>query len=128
MEFRFVVSAEAERDEGKFASRDEIEEQLQEAISGADPGSVEGEAGGTYSIVTWEVEAEDVKPRKAKAPAADLSKAIRAVTGGLLELNNWQDDSDEGAEAFEAKLKLVSRQADGLFLQLGKLGLLDIKM
>lgn len=53
--FTFTINVEVEREEGKFASRDEIAEQIREAIESADPGSIEGEAGGSYSVVTWEV-------------------------------------------------------------------------
>ena len=57
MQFEFKVSVEVERDEGKFASRDELEEELTQALAGADPGSIEGENGGRYSVVTWDVQA-----------------------------------------------------------------------
>jgi hypothetical protein len=57
MTFKFIVNVEVEREEGKFASKDELQEQLQEAISDADPGSVEGENGGVYAVVSWDVEA-----------------------------------------------------------------------
>lgn len=55
MQFEFLVQAEVERNEGKFASRDEIAEAIQQALDGADPGDIEGEAGGQYSVQTWEV-------------------------------------------------------------------------
>ena len=54
--FVFTVTVEVEREEGKFASRDELADQIREAIEGADPGTVEGENGGSYSIVNWTVE------------------------------------------------------------------------
>lgn len=55
MQFTFTVSVEVNRTEGKFASRDELEEQLIEEISGADPGQLEGENGGQYEVTNWEV-------------------------------------------------------------------------
>lgn len=55
MKFEFKITAEVERTEGKFASRDELEEQLVEAIEGADPQQVEGDGGGVYEVVAWEV-------------------------------------------------------------------------
>jgi hypothetical protein len=55
MKFEFRVSVEVEREQGKFASRDEIEEQLVEALEQADPGSLTGEAGGEYATTMWEV-------------------------------------------------------------------------
>lgn len=56
MKFTFTVTVEVEREEGKFASREDIGDQLAEAIEGADPGSVEGENGGTYNTTEWTVE------------------------------------------------------------------------
>lgn len=66
MDFQFIVSASVERDEGKFASRDELAEQITDAILSADPGSLEGEAGGTYSVISWTVEDADDRPQKGK--------------------------------------------------------------
>jgi hypothetical protein len=56
--FTYTVSVSVERDEGKFASRDEVAEQLQEALESADPGSVDGvgaDGSSTYSVVNWDV-------------------------------------------------------------------------
>lgn len=58
MKFKLVVEVEVERTEGKFAGRDEIEEQLVEAIEGADPGTVDGvgaDGASSYEVVAWEV-------------------------------------------------------------------------
>ena len=55
MKFLFEIEVEVERDEGKFASRDELSAQIQEAIEGADPGSLEGDNGGQYSTTSWGV-------------------------------------------------------------------------
>lgn len=55
MQFSVTINVEMQRTEGKFASRDELLEQIVEAIESADPGEVEGENGGTYEVVTWEV-------------------------------------------------------------------------
>jgi hypothetical protein len=55
MQFKFEVIVGAERDEGKFASKDELAEQIQEALESADPGQLDGENGGVYSVQEWEV-------------------------------------------------------------------------
>ena len=55
MKFTYTVEVEVERDEGKFASRDELSEQFLDAIESADPGSVEGDNGGQYSVIAWVV-------------------------------------------------------------------------
>jgi hypothetical protein len=53
--FEFTVTIEVDRVEGKFASRDELRDQLLEALEGADPGQLEGDSGGQYETTTWEV-------------------------------------------------------------------------
>jgi hypothetical protein len=58
MHFDFHISVDVERTEGKFASRDEMEEQVREALEGADPGQLDGENGGMYETTDWTVEVE----------------------------------------------------------------------
>lgn len=55
--FQFTVNVTLERESGKFMSRDEMSEQLQEAIESADPGSVDGGPDGdsAYTVIEWEV-------------------------------------------------------------------------
>jgi len=48
--FTFTVNVTAERTEGKFATRDELQEQIQEALEGADPSQLDGENGGVYEV------------------------------------------------------------------------------
>lgn len=58
MKFTFTVEVEVQRIAGKFAARDEIEEQIREAIEGADPGSVDGvgaDGDSEYEVVAFEV-------------------------------------------------------------------------
>lgn len=55
MNFSFTVNVNVDRTEGKFASRDEIEEQILEALNDADPQSYEGENGGQYETTDWDV-------------------------------------------------------------------------
>jgi hypothetical protein len=64
MRFSFVVEVEIERLEGKFASRDEMESQLQEAIESANPDSLTGDNEGEYEVTTWEVSVEDIKAKR----------------------------------------------------------------
>jgi|GEM_PF-4973209 len=56
MKFQIRVGVEVEHVEGKFASREEIFEQLRDEIQSADPGTVECDGGGCYDVVTFEVE------------------------------------------------------------------------
>lgn len=55
MRFVFQVEVEVERTEGKFATRDELAEQLMEELEGADPGDLEGDSGGEYEVTSFEV-------------------------------------------------------------------------
>lgn len=52
--FKFTVEVTLERDQGKFVSRDEMAEQLADAIEQADPGSVDVDES-TYSVSDWTV-------------------------------------------------------------------------
>ena len=87
MEFSYTVNVSVERSEGKFASRDELGEQIQQALDDANPDSLEGENGGTYEITDWEVEENvPVKPepkRKKKAePPAEVVPGISVEDAG----------------------------------------------
>jgi len=76
MRFVFTVEVEVERVEGKFASRDEISEQIFEALQSADPSSIDGvgsEGTSSYEVAGWEVTEEEPpkpvrRPRKTVAP------------------------------------------------------------
>ena len=55
MHFTFTIDIEVQRSQGKFATRDELIDQLREAIEGADPGQLSGENGGEYETCGWDV-------------------------------------------------------------------------
>jgi hypothetical protein len=58
MKFTYTVEVEVERDYGLFASRDEISEEIKDALEGADPGEVSGvgaNGDSTYSVVSFDV-------------------------------------------------------------------------
>jgi len=67
----FLVEVEFEREEGQFASRDEMSACVQEALEGADPGSLYGDAGGQYSVTSWDVSEQEVPkpPRRRRVKA-----------------------------------------------------------
>ena len=56
--FVFTVTVEVEREYGKFMTRDEVQDQLREAIEGADPGEVDGGPDGdsVMQVIEWTVE------------------------------------------------------------------------
>lgn len=55
MKFKITLEVEVNRVQGKFASRDEIGELLQEAIQEADPSSLTTGEDAEYETVSWEV-------------------------------------------------------------------------
>ena len=66
MRFVFTVEIEATRVEGKFATKDELADQIQEALESADPSQLDGDDGGQYSIDDWTVsrDEEAEKPKR----------------------------------------------------------------
>jgi hypothetical protein len=55
MRFVFQVEVEMERTEGKFATREEISNEIVEALEGADIQSFTGENDGQYEVTEWAV-------------------------------------------------------------------------
>lgn len=72
MNFSFTVEVEVTRIEGKFATRDEMEGQIASALDDANPGSLDGDNGGSYEITDWSVMENTpmpkVKAKKAPTP------------------------------------------------------------
>jgi hypothetical protein len=66
MQFTFIVSVEVNRVEGKFATRNEIADQLIAAIEDGNPGSVFSDEMAEYSVDAWDI-SEQVKQPKVKA-------------------------------------------------------------
>lgn len=72
--FIFTVEVETNRVEGKFATREEQEEQIMEALDGANPGSIEGvgaDGDSSYEIADWTVTVQPAPvKRKRRGKAA----------------------------------------------------------
>jgi len=64
VQFTFVVEVEVERAHGKFATREEIAVQIQEALEGADPGQYDAENEGEYGTTSWDVRDHSVPKTK----------------------------------------------------------------
>lgn len=82
MRFVFEVVAEVERDQGLFAPRDDIAQELMSALESADPGSISGvgaNGDSEYSVVQFEVEEVDEQPAPKPAKAPDLLEALCSV-------------------------------------------------
>jgi ABC-type phosphate/phosphonate transport system permease subunit len=65
--FTYLVEVEVERTEGKFASREEVEEQITDALESADPGSVDGigaDGDSSYEVISWDVQPQEQPKRK----------------------------------------------------------------
>jgi hypothetical protein len=83
MRFLYLVTAEVERDEGKFASRDELAEQIISEIEGADPGSLSGDEGGAYSVVDWDVSEQDELTQSERKALAAAVEALGGKRGEI---------------------------------------------
>ena len=57
MRFTFTIEVEVSRESGKFASRDEIAQAIQEELESIDPDlqSVGADGDSVYNVDTWEV-------------------------------------------------------------------------
>jgi hypothetical protein len=55
MHITFTIECDLERIEGKFATKEELAEQIVEELASAEPGQLEGENGGQYEVTSWEV-------------------------------------------------------------------------
>jgi hypothetical protein len=62
--FTFTVEVEVERIEGKFASRDDIGQQILDELEGCNPGQFTSENDGEYEVVDWSVEEQEQPKRK----------------------------------------------------------------
>ncbi len=104
--FEFLITAEVSRSEGKFATRDELREQLQEALESADPGTMSGENGGEYNVDNWNVEEYTPPPKERKkfpvvAPKPrSVPDRINEIQGDLFaireELRDTLDTNTDG--------------------------------
>lgn len=68
MKFRFEVFVEVERVQGKFASRDEVEDTIREMLEQANEGTVDGvgaDGDTEYEINDWSVEVSPIPKKKA---------------------------------------------------------------
>lgn len=56
MEFVLQVTANLERESGRYATRVELGQLLMEALDDANPSSLDTEADAVYDVVDWQVE------------------------------------------------------------------------
>ena len=67
MHFEFLVSVDAERIQGKFATKDEVQEAIQAMLDEANPGSLDGlgpDGSTEYEIADWSVDFQEPAPKK----------------------------------------------------------------
>jgi len=84
MLFQFLVTAEVSHSEGRFSTRDDLDQLITDAIEQANPGDLTGENDGEYTIDTWTVESytapkQPAQPRK-KTPR-EIVQAIEKEIG-----------------------------------------------
>ena len=70
MGYEFTVKVEVEKTAGKFASRDSIEAELQQALEDADPGNISPDDS-EYDTIDWSVEPGTPAKAGAKAKSQD---------------------------------------------------------
>jgi hypothetical protein len=78
MLFEFTVTVEVERSEGKFAGRDELMEQILDALESANPNTLEGDNGGQYDVNTWDVVYQEPAPKVSKKRKNNARTDVRA--------------------------------------------------
>lgn len=86
MFLQFTVQVEVERLEGKFATREEIENALLEALESANPDTVEGDEGGQYEVTSFDVSHDDAAVEAQRVAARKASRKrskARAAAGRL---------------------------------------------
>lgn len=88
MTFQFLVTVEVSRTQGKFATREELAEQIRAELEGADPGSLEGAEGGEYTVESFDVADHETpkRPRRRRAtrrPPADEPGAVFHSVEGM---------------------------------------------
>jgi Zn finger protein HypA/HybF involved in hydrogenase expression len=87
MRFVFKVEVEVTRTEGKFATRDEISEQIMEALESADPGQIEGGEGGQYETAAWDVSEEPAPKTARKVKRIADSPIVHAGHGVRIDMS-----------------------------------------
>ena len=84
MRFTYLVEVDVNRVEGKFASRDEIGDQLLAMIEGANEGEVTADEGGIYSVDDWSVEEQPQPKPKRKPKVKIVVPSLPPLTGRAL--------------------------------------------
>jgi hypothetical protein len=79
MDMAFEVRVNVERTSGPFASRDELEAQVVDALEDANPGDLEGDAGGEYDVDEWTVEVSETGKRSKPKAAASVTRVMLAL-------------------------------------------------
>ena len=69
MRFTFHVSVEVNRQQGKFASREDIATELQQALDDANPGDLQVGDDGEYTVDDWTVDEQPQEKPKRKPKA-----------------------------------------------------------
>ena len=105
MRFDIVVGAELERSEGKFVSRDELRDQLIEALEEANPGDLMGENDGQYMVETWEVEEQE------QPSAQELRRRKQLHTDRKTLRDVLERPSNADAKSIAIPRKLLERLA-----------------
>ena len=77
MNFQFLVTVEVSREQGKFASKEDLAEKIRSELESADPSSLTGDNDGEYNVDSWEV--EDYVEPAGKAKQDKMEKALKVI-------------------------------------------------
>lgn len=78
MKFQFLVTAEVSHVEGKFASRDDLEDKLTTELENSNPDSLTSDDEAEYTVDSWSVE-----PYTAPKPERKTLKSRRQVVTAI---------------------------------------------
>lgn len=73
MRIAFTVEVNVERESGPFASKDDLAGQIEDALVAADPSQLDGDAGGVYTVDSWDVS----RDHEAEKPTKRVSERLR---------------------------------------------------
>lgn len=94
---RFMIEVETERTEGKFVSREEIEEELRNEIENSDPGNISVEDS-EYEVASWDVSdlPDDPKPIAIKKDINEILDELWGLENALQYKTLMKMLSDKG--------------------------------
>lgn len=102
--FKFVVEVSLNRTQGKFAPRDDLGEEIRQAIDDANPGSINAGDDGEYDVESWDVSEEEIKPpKKGPTDAQRLTEIAEII----------RNNDIQGSDLKQSDINRILALADG---------------